>query len=263
MFSLHQHVEAFDGNGLAYVAEAVQMGAALVRLASGDVSYLANQSTILDRIDSNRSAIKIMAEESASIALAGSYGINLTAKDTARIIGITAKRCRRRSDDVLVQRTSSLGSYSSDQGHGRFDKHWKVYYRSTDTGLAGVINELYRADMMLTTENVWDLIPYSFVVDWFADIQNFCDQMDANGHLASLPVVFVVESELVLTEIDQPLLRDYFGASGIVSSEFYNRTGSRTLPLSPVLPTFEGVRYDPNVLTASALTVQIASKHWK
>lgn len=49
-------------------------------------------------------------------------------------------------------------------------------------------SKIRNAGIKLTAANVWDVIPFSFIVDWFADISSLCTAFDQWMEISSMPI---------------------------------------------------------------------------
>lgn len=255
--SIGKQATGLDINSLMYLYEGVKMGAQLATIAAGTVQETTVERLISD-LDSNASDFRLMARYCSQVQLAGSYGLNLTVKDTSKILDVMVKNCRRLKHEDRIARSQTVYTESSSQAFTRVRENYKCFYRNTDTGLAGILNDLYNMDAMLTTQNVWDMIPFSFVVDWFADVESYCDQVDMNGRLAALPIRFVLVGQLKIVDLSAEFISKRLEATGFISMEQYNRSGQRTLPT--VYPQFSGVGWNPSIPNATALVAQYAEK---
>lgn len=118
-------------------------------------------------------------------------------------------------------------------------KRWGVYPRITD---------------------LWDIIPYSFCIDWFIqfgdffdDVANFLDVKDY------FPVKEVISSEKWEYQVDAADIVPEYGASGQIHFKYYTRWISKELPLPPVhLEAASGL--DNHLVEATALVLQRRSR---
>jgi hypothetical protein len=83
--------------------------------------------------------------------------------------------------DVLIDGSSpdDVTGYHSLQAYLQDDTGWQ---------LADRIRTLLEWDAWPTLENAWDLIPFSFVVDWFGNVSEILDSVDANFYASTLAV---------------------------------------------------------------------------
>lgn len=82
--------------------------------------------------------------------------------------------------------------------------------------------------------NLWDIIPYSFCVDWLVDVGGFLDEIQTYMDMEwYFPVSYCVISE----KIERDMLLSSIlpsRATGVVTLRYYNRWISRELPLPAV-----------------------------
>lgn len=72
--------------------------------------------------------------------------------------------------------------------------HYKVYYQPYDLPFAKSIKTLMDVDLFPTLTNVWDLVPFSFVIDWFLDIGSLFERIDTRTYASTLAVLGVLRS---------------------------------------------------------------------
>lgn len=113
----------------------------------------------------------------------------------------------------------------------------------TDNYNCGVLRTL---GLDLSMSNTWDLIPLSFVVDWFINFGDILKTLDNREIVSELKVHSVVTSNKYITTY-YPLLD--IGISAPVIASYYNRGVSRELPspmsyltlINPVRHTTDGL----------------------
>lgn len=149
-------------------------------------------------VNKNPSAIpKILAD----LGLSYQYGARLTIADTKELVkavdnavksshytghnGFFASRATGRQQ---VQRPE----LQLQPGHRTI--HYKLYYRAYPNNFIAGLQKLNDWDVWPTLGNLWDLVPFSFVVDWFISIGDLFDAMDDNNYLSLLDVGGVVWS---------------------------------------------------------------------
>lgn len=130
----------------------------------------------------------------------------------------------------------------------------KVAVDNEDAGLLALANKLDSMGFLLTLENVWDLIPYSFVIDWFLDIGSLLERADANLRILRLGVRYATFSwKRTATVKLQPTPN--FPYSGTISTVQYHRWVTDHCPEPPL--SLPEVPSDFNHwLEATALLVQ-------
>lgn len=73
-------------------------------------------------------------------------------------------------------------------------QHIKVAIADEDSVLMDLIRRLDDIDILPTFENLWDLVPYSFVIDWFIDFGDFWERVDTRLRLSRLNIRYVTSS---------------------------------------------------------------------
>jgi hypothetical protein len=61
--------------------------------------------------------------------------------------------------------------------------HAKLLMDPKIGNMCSILDKLRRLDLILSRENLWDFVPYSFVVDWFFPIGEKLAQMDLQSDL--------------------------------------------------------------------------------
>lgn len=159
----------FSGNLIAYLSEIGSWGGTLNAFAD----FLEGRSI----------------RDAASAWLSYRYGDRLSVKDSKEIMGAllsmipspktlhTTIRNTRRSRNALRSYWSKIAEEELPLIGGYLAS--TVYLTPRDeNGLMSMIRTLYEWDAYLSLENAWDLIPFSFVVDWFVNVGDILDSCD-------------------------------------------------------------------------------------
>lgn len=181
----------------------------------------------------------------ASLWLSYRYGIRLTIQDTLELLnGIEAA-------------ISQDGKYATCRGVSQDERtvcHAKLYYAPKElTGIMRAIHALYDWDIMPTLENLWDLVPYSFVADWFLAIGDILDGIDSIGYTQTMNVFSCVYS--TKTTLDGDSLGPLLGIDGNITITLYDRS----TPEEPYqyIPHFTGsLPSATNIVDGAALILQ-------
>jgi hypothetical protein len=108
-----------------------------------------------------------------------------------------------------------------------------VYVKTLDEGLAKVTRSMMDLDVFPELGNIWDIIPFSFVVDWFVPVQEFLDAVDANTYRATLKVGACLSSySYTFKGLDVARLLPGMdeNAIGHVDARYYVRTVQSFIP---------------------------------
>lgn len=136
--------------------------------ASGD--YLAVQYGAIPLVDDVNKVIKAFSDVGPTINNIGLIPLNATGtfETSWDYLGKPSSSVVIRRAHLYVQPASRLGSLS---------------------------NKLRNVGLFPTMENLWDLVPFSFAIDWFADVGDFLSVLDSNQQLAELEIPVSVYSE--------------------------------------------------------------------
>lgn len=135
----------------------------------------------------------------ASLILSANYGTRLTIQDTVELINaiIKAARSAHKADKRRFSTLRSRSGYSITGPkfmNGHRELHYKIYHKVIPEGVMSFIDSLYKWDLLPTAGNIWDLIPYSFVIDWFVNIGEGLELADATLYAQTLKVLGVTYS---------------------------------------------------------------------
>lgn len=193
---------------------------------------------------------KPSSKEIASMYLSTRYGVRLTILDTIDLIEATFKAIRSDKRDIL-----------SCRGGSQVDGvtcHCKLYYRRDNSNdFLGFIEWLYTWDLFPSLENLWDIVPYSFVIDWFLDVGKLLNKLDSIAYTKSMDIVATCYSSKVEWKPDN--LDRLLGLSGEITFTHYRRL----IPLEPYqpIPSFSGVLPSAiNIVDGTALILQKVGK---
>lgn len=158
-----------------------------------------------------------------------------------------ANQAKSRKD---YKRTSLTYNSTTTQGSRTINVTTR-YHIYTSTYNAGVLEMM---GLNLNLSNSWDMIPFSFVVDWFVNIGDILSRIDVENALAKVKVYSVCQS----TKGTQTYSPDSVkGAIGSISVTTYVRDVSKTLPTGNIsLSTKNPARH---IIDGSAL--YYANKH--
>lgn len=183
------------------------------------------------------------------------YGILPTIDDLQGIVG-AFMRVKPYLDKFGLS-TYSAGCVDSCDIQGfsySLEQHIKLAIANEDDELQALVTRLESMGTLPTFENLWDLVPFSFVVDWFVDVGSFLERVDSSLRLLRLNINYVTSSR---KKIVDGVLRASVGSpySGPVKWVHYHRWVSDQCPLPPPPPTtsFQG---QSHWLEASALLIQ-------
>lgn len=197
----------------------------------------------------------------AGAYLSFQYGTRLTVADTQELLeGVKAWATMpswRKHSTCRARKTWTLEPLYDDLPSVNEVINYKVYYEPYDHRLARFMKTCYDWDLWLSLENTWDLIPLSFIVNWFADIESALQSMDAIAYSEYLSVLGVTRSRKLTVDITDWQNGHSRGIRATnLSFERYNRIVQDGLDL-PVPGAFMETMTFPNHLAElTAIVVQ-------
>jgi hypothetical protein len=172
-----------DINTFAYLKEAAEM------VQSG--SYIAEAGPI------RAFAAAPSLVGLANCVLSASYGTRLTVSDTEELCdGIRRLRddfCYRPLDIATIRGWSSPGFEVNPLHVERLCTAAISYHQQNDS-IRDLWSLLNQWDLEPSLSNLWDLVPYSFVVDWFSNVGECLEAVDVRSGIDRLSVAYYVRS---------------------------------------------------------------------
>lgn len=174
--------------------------------------------------------LKNMADNYLTI----NYGILPTIDDLNSIVA-ALKGVKPYLDRNGYQTVSAGHSATSVVGVVTFDleQHVKVAVGNEDHGLLDLVNKIDSLGFLPTMENIWDLIPYSFVVDWFLDIGGLLARIDGYVRLLRYGVKYATMSQKRTASAELVPTPD-FPYSGKINLVQYHRWVTDQCPEPPL-----------------------------
>jgi len=178
----------------------------------------------------NLKSLKSYANDYLSVK----YGILPTISDLQRIRD-AFKKVRPYLDKNGFKSYSAghIEHLTSGNEYYELEQHIKLGIDNEDNALQALEQGLENIGMLPTMENLWDLIPYSFVVDWFVQVGDLLERADACQRLMRLNIRYATMSrkstaqKRILPRIGSP----YFGTAVWVH---YHRWVSDQCPVPPL-----------------------------
>jgi hypothetical protein len=205
-----------------------------------DINSMQFVREIFDLKDSLSGLVSLLKGKATPKAIAKTflglrYGLNLTFRDAnelgeriANEILLNYRKsyryCRAMSHSETSITSGLLRGIACDQYF-----FYKIYYDPVDTGFRSLIRKLLDWDAFPTFQNIWDFIPFSFVLDWFVDFEKYFDIVDTGGYVMYLRVLEVIETTKTTfhsVPLDEflPINKEGWNLSGDVTYTHYKRS---------------------------------------
>ncbi len=229
-----ENVRLLDINSFAYIHDLAALGT------------LAKQLANIDSGRTWRSAV----HSAANLYLASHYGLRLTIQDTEAI----AKAIDRIDADALTQTVSAAGSVTvSLPGHpgksalctrrltavvDSLSAQQKPVVATANDAVDAFVAYLarigYEADVIPSLANLWDFIPYSFVVDWFLPIGDALEAAETRNYLSTFQVRRCFCTTITEFSVEYDKSTPELTRRDQLSYRYYDRECRAELPIPPM-----------------------------
>lgn len=211
---------------------------------------LRNPTQLIPKLKNLRS-LKTLADNYLTVK----YGILPTISDIRNIIGAFGRLKPNLDRDGFTAYYASHTSTSSvENAEVTVEQHAKIAVGNEDNAFDSLFTGFERVGLLPNLENIWDLVPYSFVVDWFIDVGDFLERVDTHQRLMRFNVRYVTMSRK--QEVKETFTSKPGSAiEGSLSLVRYHRWVSDQAPVPPLSlqPSHPG---SSHWLEATALIVQ-------
>ena len=187
--------------------------------------------------------------------LAVQFGVLPTISDIQDIIGAFRKRKPYLDKcGFSVYNSSSSASASVKLHDFTLEQHLKLAIDDEDSDLDALTERLESWGILPTFENLWDLVPYSFVIDWLIDVGDLLRRVDTRMRLTRLNVRYVTMSVKRQTNKTFEWSAE-FPYTGYIQSGYYYRWVSDQCPVPPTSLHASFLEFD-HWIEALALLIQ-------
>jgi len=204
------NVKVLDTNSIAYI---------------GDLVHL--KDLIFDTIKllKGKATLKSMAD----LFLTVKYAILTFIDDTKAVASVGKKLTKHQF--LFCSTTRSLSSFvTTDPGPSPgltwFTQfHQKIYYLNDDVDWIKGIRLALTTGLFPSLTNVWDFVPYSFVIDWFFDLGSLFERVDTNTLISVLPIQAACQSRCDKTAVSCSSLPEMTSRNfqGFINYQRYRR----------------------------------------
>lgn len=191
-------------------------------------SGLRNPTQLIPKLK-NLSKLKTLSENFLTVE----YGLLPLVSDLKEIWE-SAKRIAPYLDKNGFQTLSAKSSSTQSEGNKTFmlEQHIKLAVDKEDNLFHELIQQAEGMGYLPTFENLWDLVPWSFVIDWFVNVGNFLERVDTRLRLVRLNIRYTTMSYKETTQICVGGTGiPYTGSVGLVT---YHRWSADHCPLPPL-----------------------------
>lgn len=162
------------------------------------IAFLKDLRHPLDMVPKLKNMSKLKTHAGNYLAI--KYGVLPTIDDLKSIVGAFEKVKPFIDSNGFGTYTSVRTSSETVAGlTTTLEQRIKLAIENDDSSLLDLISRIDSAGFLPTFENLWDLIPYSFVLDWFVDVGGFLERVDSRLRLMRQRIRYVTMSRKVST----------------------------------------------------------------
>lgn len=183
------------------------------------------------------------------------FGLLPTISDIRSIIGAfsTVSALDRQGNHTYYASSNHVGSesiYKTD-----LVQHLKLAVAKEDNGLEALISAFESMGVLPNFENVWDLLPYSFLIDWVINVGGLLERFDASQRIERFNVDYVTMSQKLTVTLDLLPMSADNTLTGPIRTVHYHRWVSDQCPV-PAMSLQFGLPAPSHWLEAAALLIQ-------
>lgn len=179
---------------------------------------------------------KVDAKKIASAYLQYKYGLRLTAMDLKTVAkGITKRVTETRKGQSRSRAMSKFFPKAKEwvpaSSNCVVEYYYKIHYRTHSDTFLDVLKTWMDSGLFPSLTNAWDLIPLSFVIDWFFRVESYLNAIDANTYWSTHSITGVVyTTKSIYSDVSWIFNTDPgFTLTGDMRFVFYDRRVSPTV----------------------------------
>lgn len=255
-YKAYQDIGFWNGNGIAFVRDAIHLRDDFLGTAhelsslvhklkrAGKSKYIAREVSRRAKFVARSTAL---ADALSSLYLSFHYGYKLTVQDSLEL----ANQAPKLAEFMPLKRVSAMETTSENGVEGVARYH--CYYDPTPLGaLDQALTEL---DLKLTLENAWDMVPYSFVIDWFTKLGDYFNAIDNYAQVSQKYHVYAICRSWKASKVVEVEIPTSGGSTYDLKLVSYQRWADKE-PLKPLPPTDVSINPFSHIAEATALIVQ-------
>lgn len=231
------------------------------------IQYLKELTEIAKMFNSLTGVVgNLTLKAAAGTYLAYHYGLRLSVEDTCEIVDATRNSLSNDWTKTWARiRARSGSSFSVNHpvlqgGNVSVINVYKIRYDQMDNGLKTLQKLLDDWDLSINAGNVWDMIPFSFVLDWFVSVGDCLNTYDNVQYMKRLDVLGTTRSRRGEYPLfDSVYFRTLLNLSCPVDGDFHLIHYKRLLSSTVIYPRI-GIDTDwskgNHVTEATALLIQ-------
>lgn len=187
----------------------------------GFVNELRNISLLIPKIGNWKSP-----KTWGSLYLWWKYGVTLTLSDTKNLLeAISVTRAVQEFPKPVTSVFASNSRTETIKGATYIEEsHYKLSYSKWPSPIMEFIRKGRNWNLWPKLETAWDMVPFSFVVDWVIDIQSLLSRLDTYTDVQYFDVAACCWSRKVIVTLPAASVYQWDAMEGNITFTYYHRS---------------------------------------
>lgn len=171
----------------------------------------------------------------ANALLTVKYGILPTVSDLKEIVNAfqATKPYLDKNGFETYSASHVVEDQFADYISGDLRQQIKIAIKNEDRGLLALSEGLNSIGLMPNFSNIWDLVPYSFALDWFVGVGDLLERVDTDMRLSTLDIRYCTMSRKLTMQMDLSKMPNS-PFTGTIQWVQYHRWVSDQCPVPPL-----------------------------
>lgn len=162
------------------------------------------------------------------------YGVLPTISDLQEIVAAFKKMAFYDKNGYRTLNAGYTTNVSSFERSETLTQRIKIAVKQEDSMLQNLYQKFCSVGVFPTLANLWDLVPYSFVLDWFVDVGGFLEVVDTRLLFSTMNIGYTTKSSKLTTVIHfLPCIATPY--LGNITRVHYHRWVSDQCPVPPLV----------------------------
>jgi hypothetical protein len=160
------------------------------------------------------------------------YGLENNVRDIGSILNADFRKTTRYVRNALISRASGREINTGKLGDWQSSYNLKMYYRPPTDFCQFLAYFAWAHGFSPSLETIWDLVPFSFVVDWAVNVGENFNRLDSAYFMTKCHILSVIKTTKSVIPIPAAVIDSRW--SGTLTVAHYQRQVLETLPPYPL-----------------------------
>lgn len=162
------------------------------------------------------------------------YGLLPTVSDIRNVLRAFKEKARSKDRwGFALYNASRVHQCAAGLSTRKRTQRIKIAVSDVDSDVSRLALQVEKWGLYPSAKNLWDLLPYTFIIDWLADVGKFLERCDTIHRLARFKILYVTMSRKDETTLSLPISPS-FPYSGDLTRVVYQRWTDDQCPLPPL-----------------------------